>query len=80
MKKHVSNEQETLKIEAVYRSLPSQLSNVSKKFQYSLVNKNARSREYESSVNWLINSNMVLKTKCVTLPQIPLEGFSDEET
>ena len=35
MRKYVSNDAESLKIERVYKSLPSQLMNVSKKFQYS---------------------------------------------
>ena len=80
MKKHVTSEQETLKIESVYRSLPSQLNNISKKFQYSNVNKNARARDYETAINWLLNSSMVLKCKNVSLPEIPLEGFAKEDT
>ncbi len=35
MRKYVSSNAESLKIERVYKSLPSQLMNVSKKFQYS---------------------------------------------
>ena len=80
MKHYVMNEQEALKIQSLYKSLPSQLNNVSKKFQYSLINKNARSREYETASNWLENSNMILKCKNVKLPQIPLEGYAQEET
>ena len=37
MNNHVTNKYETLKINKIYNSLPSQLQNVSKKFQYSIV-------------------------------------------
>lgn len=80
MNKYVVNDTEALKITRVYNSLPSQLANLSKKFQYSKVAKNAKSKDYETSLDWLKASNMVLTSKCVSTPQIPLEGFADLET
>ena len=80
MNKYVVNDTEALKITRVYNSLPSQLANLSKKFQYSKVTKNAKSKDYETSLDWLKASNMVLVSKCVSTPQIPLEGFADLET
>ena len=80
MKHYVTSEQETLKIQSIYKSIPSQLNNASKKFQYSLVNENARSREYAVSADWLENSNMVLKCKKVNLPEMPLEGYTQGDT
>ena len=79
MNKYVTSESESLKINRVYHSLPTQLSNLSNKFQYSKVSKNAKSKDYESSLDWLEASNMVLKSKCVKNPEIPLEGFLDKE-
>lgn len=80
MGKYVTSETETLKINRIYNSLPSQLTNISKKFQYSTIDKKARKREYETAIDWLEASNMVLKCKCVKNPEIPLEGFVDNET
>lgn len=80
MKKHVKNPSETLKIKNIYDSLPSQLSNTSHKFQYSKINKNAKSREYETPLDWLIAANMVLKVNNVSLPEKPLKGFENQET
>lgn len=80
MNKYVTSEAEALKINRVYNSLPSQLLNISKKFQYSNIDKDARSREYAVSIDWLEASNMVLRSKCVKVPQIPLEGFTYEDT
>ena len=80
MNNHVTNISETLKINKIYKSLPSQLQNASKKFQYSVIDSNAKSREYSTPLDWLEASNMVQISKCVKMPQKPLLGFVDEET
>ena len=80
MNKYVTNDVEALRIKRLYNSLPSQLSNVSKKFQYSNISKDARARDYATSLDWLEASNMVIKCKCVKNPEIPLEGFVDDDT
>ncbi len=80
MKKYVISDVETLKIRRLYNSLPNQLSNESCKFQYSKIEKQARKRNYELSLDWLIASNLVITANNVTLPEIPLEGFKDPET
>ena len=79
MSHHVTNSSETLKIRNIYSSLPSQLQNVSKKFQYSVINTEAKSREYALPLHWLVESEMVQICKCVKLPEIPLLGFVDNE-
>lgn len=80
MNNHVNNSLETLKIRKIYNSLSSQLQNASKKFQYSVVEPNAKSREFSLPLDWLIESNMVQLCKCVKLPENPLLGFVDENT
>ena len=80
MNKYVSSDIESLRINRIYNSLPLQLLNISKKFKYYDVSKDARAREYVSSLDWLLNSNMVLKCKSVNNPEIPLEGFVDNDT
>ena len=79
MNHHVANATETLKIRNIYNSLSSQLQNASKKFQYSVVDSNAKSREYSLPLNWLEESNMVQICKCVKLPEKPLLGFVDND-
>ena len=71
MDKYVTSLVEALKIRRVYNSLPSQLSNLSNKFQYSKSENGARSRDYETSIDWLEASNMVVQSKCVKIPEIP---------
>lgn len=80
MKKHVINDAESLKIERVYNSLPSQLTNASKKFQFSVVGTDAKKDRFETAIDWLIASHMIIKCDCVNLPQIPLAGFVENET
>lgn len=80
MNYHVVNSNETLKINKIFNSLPSQLQNASKKFQYSNIDSNAKSRDYSLPLAWLEQSNMVQICKCVKLPEKPLLGFVDNET
>ena len=80
MNNHVNNSNETLKIRKIYSSVSAQLQNVSKKFQYSVVDSSAKSREYSLPLNWLEESNMIQICKCVKLPEKPLLGFVDNDT
>lgn len=80
MKKHVINDAEALKIERIYNSLPPQLTNASKKFQFSMVGADAKKDRFETAIDWLIASHMIIKCDCVNLPEIPLAGFVDNET
>lgn len=77
MNQYVVSDAEALKIRRIYHSLPTQLSNLSHKFQYSKLGKDARARDYETPLDWLLASNMVLLSKCSKKPEIPLEGFVD---
>lgn len=80
MRKYVSNDAESLKIERVYKSLPSQLLNASKKFQYSTLGSDAKKDRFETALDWLVASYMILNCQCVTTPSIPLAGFVDNDT
>lgn len=72
MAKYTENT-ESVKNNKIYNSIPAQLGKENKKFKYSLVEKTARSREYESSVEWLLSSNMVLKCQGIKTPKSPLK-------
>jgi predicted AAA+ superfamily ATPase len=79
MSKHVKNLQESARVEAVYRSIPSQLGNRSHKFQYAKIRNGAKGREYEPAIHWLTASEMVYQCFCASLPQKPLKGFADPQ-
>ncbi len=80
MNNHVNNSVETLKIRKIYNSLSTQLQNASKKFQYSVIESNAKSRDFSNPLNWLIESSMVQICKCIKRIEKPLLGFADDET
>lgn len=78
MKRYTINYSETVKIEKIYNNMPSQLSKENKKFQYSKIDKNARSREYETAIDWLLSSNLVLMCNSVNRLESPLKGFMND--
>ena len=79
MKKYTLNYFESVKIERIYKNMPSQLAKENKKFQYSKIEKNARSRDYESSLEWLLSSNLVIQSNLVNRIETPLKGFVEED-
>ena len=79
MKKYVKDATETVRIENIYYSIPIQIGNKSGKFQYSKVRKDARSKNYETALEWLLSSRLVNKVNLLKTPQIPLNAFKDEE-
>lgn len=79
MNQYILNNTEKSKIEAIYKSIPSQLGNASNKFQYSKINSNARSRDYETAMQWLISSTMIYKCNLLKTVQIPPKAYCDEE-
>ena len=79
MNQYIFNNTEKSRIEAIYKSIPSQLGNVSNKFQYTKINSNARSRDYETALQWLISSTMIYKCNLLKTIQIPPKAYADEE-
>ena len=79
MKKYTLNYYESVKIEKIYRNIPSQLAKENKKFQFSKIEPYARKRDYASSLDWLIASKLVIPCYFVNKFETPLKGFVDEE-
>ncbi|MGN0170464.1 MAG: ATP-binding protein [Lachnospiraceae bacterium] len=66
------------KIIRVYRSIPAQLAKENKKFQFSRIEKNARSREYAGCIEWLIDAGVISECNCLLFPELPLKGNADD--
>ena len=66
------------KIISVYRSIPAQLAKENKKFQFNVIDKKARSREYTGCIEWLIDSGVVTECNCLHFPELPLKGNVDD--
>ena len=67
------------KILNVYRKIPVFLGKDNKKFQISKVAKDARSREYAGTVDWLSDAGIVNLCYCMALPELPLKGNYNPE-
>lgn len=78
MKKYVKDATETIRISDIYNSIPTQIGNKSNKFQYNKVRNGARSKNYETALEWLLSSNMVSKICLLKTPKIPAEVYKDE--
>lgn len=79
MNKYVINSFEATRIEEIYKTIPAQLENTSKKFQYSKIKKGARSKDYESALNWLYSSNLIHKCTALNSINIPPKAYIDNE-
>lgn len=66
------------KILSVYRSIPAQLAKENKKFQYSKVSKDGRSKDYMGCVEWLKDAGLINVCECLQFPELPLKGNVDE--
>lgn len=75
MNKYVDNKFEASKIESIYKSIPAQLGNQSNKFQYGKISQNARKRDYETALNWLLSSTMIHKSTILNKVEIPPLAF-----
>ena len=75
MNKYVSNKFEATKIENIYKSIPNQLGNQSNKFQYGKISQNARKRDYETALDWLLSSTMIHKSTILNKVEIPPLAF-----
>ena len=76
MTKYATNA-ESVRHEATFNSIPSQLAKQNKKFQYKLIGENARSRNYEDSIRWLSKASIVLQCYKVNQGKTPIEFYKD---
>ncbi len=78
MKKYVKGNIESVKIEKVYKNIPSQLAKDKKTFKYNLIDEDGRKRKYETPIEWLVSAGMVLASYKIKKPEIPLKVYIDE--
>jgi predicted AAA+ superfamily ATPase len=66
---------ETMRIMSVYNSVPSQLAKENRKFQYSQIKTGARSVLYETPLDWLRASGIVIICHKVNTGKLPLIAY-----
>lgn len=71
---------ETTKIMAVYNIISAQLAKENKKFQYKLIKSGARAYEYETAINWLNASGIIIQCTKIKEGKLPLSAFIEPES
>lgn len=80
MNKYTLNNNESLKIEKVYNTIPSSLAKENKKFKYVDIEKGANKRGFESAIDWLESSEMIYKCKYINKVELPLKVYAQDDT
>lgn len=65
------------KISLIWNGIPSQLARENKKFVYQVIKDGARAREYEGTLNWLNDANLISKCYLVNKCAFPLKAYND---
>lgn len=78
MNKYTENN-ESIKNSKIYNAIPKELARENNTFKYSIVDKDARKIRYESSLDWLLASNMILKCDLTERNESPLKAFVNND-
>ncbi|MBI5274122.1 MAG: ATP-binding protein [Chlamydiales bacterium] len=68
-----------IKITQIWDSIPIHLGKENKKFVFSAIKKSARARDYEESLQWLVDAELIYKAYQVSTPKLPLKSYGDRE-
>lgn len=64
----------------VLDSIPEQLKKDNKKFQYGLMGTGKRAKEYESTINYLINNQIVIRSNKISKIKSPLSSCKEKDS
>ncbi|MFZ4099265.1 MAG: ATP-binding protein [Chlamydiia bacterium] len=70
---------EVMKITTVWEQVHRQLAKENRKFIFSAIRKSARGRDYEVSIQWLVDAGLIHKSYRVELPKFPLSAYADHD-
>lgn len=65
------------RIQAIWKSLPSQLAKENRKFIFKVVRPGARSKDYEDALLWLENAGMIHRVCNITKPSMLLSAYAE---
>ncbi len=66
---------DAIKSTNTWNSIPVQLAKENKKFMFSELSKNARNRDYNESIRWLVDAGLVYQCFNIKTPRLPLSGY-----
>lgn len=79
MIKYAANE-DKVRLRAAFDSIPRQLSKENKKFQFSVIKKGARAKEYITGIQWLEDAGIIIRCRNLSITELPLEGNAIEDS
>ncbi|GHT05962.1 ATPase [Bacteroidia bacterium] len=65
------------KLQAIWNSIPKQISRENKKFKYGEVKKGSRADDYLAHIQWLQNSALIYKAIATYTPKLPLKFYEE---
>ncbi|MDE6028573.1 MAG: AAA family ATPase [Muribaculaceae bacterium] len=71
---------ETQKARAVFEAIPAQLARENKKFIFGVLKKGARAAEYESAIQWLVDTGLIYKVNRLTKVELPVKFYAEKDT
>lgn len=79
MNKYTLNKNESVKIEKVYLCIPRELAKKNKKFQYKLIEDAASKRKFETALDWLNASSIILSCYNTDKVEVPLKAYLNKD-
>jgi len=68
---------ERIKARDCYLSIPQQLAKENKKFQYSVFDKDGKTRKYANSLDWLVDAGLIKICTNVSTPSFPIVAYKE---
>ena len=75
--KHIADGHTVQRVRALWQAIPEQLAKENKKFIYAHLQKGARSKDYETALQWLKDSGLVHIVPRIKKPHLPLTAYQD---
>ncbi|MDE5750148.1 MAG: ATP-binding protein, partial [Duncaniella sp.] len=67
------------RINAIWHSLPAQLSRENRKFVYGVIRSGARSKDYEDALTWLEEAGLIYRVYSISRPGFPLSAYMERD-
>ena len=74
--KHIDNK-DIPRLHRLWQNIQDNLAKEDRKFRYALIEKNARARDYENAVEWLILSGLIHRVYEVQTPRLPIASYKN---
>lgn len=69
---------EAIRISEIWHSIPMQLARENKKFKYSDVVKGGRASRFESAIEWLRKTGLIIPAYNIKVPKLPMMNYVDK--